>query len=87
METIYMTEVMRGHSNFFPKTSMRPKANSYRPIYPTGYAEPIYVHSRIPLSTRNPGGNREETNPILIGVQQPAYVKKYVQVGPYHPSW
>uniref|UniRef100_A0A182S412 Uncharacterized protein n=1 Tax=Anopheles funestus TaxID=62324 RepID=A0A182S412_ANOFN len=80
-------EVQRDRSMSHHKTAMQPTANTYRPIYPTGYGEPIYVHSKIPLPSRHVSGNREGNNPMVIGVQQPAYVKKYLQVGAYHPSW
>uniref|UniRef100_A0A182T2H4 Uncharacterized protein n=1 Tax=Anopheles maculatus TaxID=74869 RepID=A0A182T2H4_9DIPT len=81
------TEVPREHPVSYHSTGMRPTAYDYHPTYPTtSYAEPIYVQSRIPLSPRPVGGNRERNSPMVIGVQQPAYVKKYVQYGALHPS-
>ncbi|XP_050079653.1 uncharacterized protein LOC126567476 [Anopheles maculipalpis] len=81
------TAVARDHTMSYHSTGIRPAVNDYHPTYPTiGYAEPIFVQSRIPLSPRPVSGNRERNSPMVIGVQQPAYVKKYVQYGPPNPS-
>ncbi|XP_053668263.1 uncharacterized protein LOC128718667 [Anopheles marshallii] len=82
-----MNSPRQEHNMSHPKTGARPMANAYRPVYPTGYSDPVYVHSRIPLASRYASGNRVVNHPTVIGVQQPAYVKKYVQVGAYNPSW
>ena len=78
-----VTKPQTAFPNF--KNSVQPTANTYRPIYPTGYAEPIYVQSRIPLVPKY-SGTLQGTSPLVIGVQQPAYVRKYVQFGPFHPT-
>ncbi|XP_052891246.1 uncharacterized protein LOC128299348 [Anopheles moucheti] len=80
-------KVQQEQSMPYHKTGVRPMANTYRPVYPTGYSDPVYVHSRIPLASTHVSGTREGNHPMVIGVQQPAYVKKYVQVGSYNPSW
>ncbi|XP_035901610.1 DNA-directed RNA polymerase II subunit RPB1-like [Anopheles stephensi] len=81
------TEVHRERTAPYYKPGRRPTANDYHPTYPTtGTAEPIYVQSRIPLSPRPVSGTRQGNNPMVIGVQQPAYVTRYIQYGALHPS-
>uniref|UniRef100_A0A182U1M6 Uncharacterized protein n=1 Tax=Anopheles melas TaxID=34690 RepID=A0A182U1M6_9DIPT len=40
----------------------------------------------IPTAVSYYSGTLQGTSPLVIGVQQPAYVRKYVQFGAFHPS-